>query len=438
VVLALTIIGQYRTMSVVIRRELELVRVIGSIVHLDEVLTMSVRMAAATGDGHWAERYHEHEPRLAGAIARARTLADRAGDERAIELTDVANAALIDLERRALEHVERGELESARSLVLGASYARRKGDYAGGVDELRRSIESRVRGRMRLVAGVTVISGVLACVGLAASGGLLLRTMHRHRREGRAKDELVMLARRGTMGELSASLAHELNQPLAAITNYCEAGLAFAADPEADPGDLRRALTGARDEAARAGAIIRQIRSFARGDDGLPRRLEVAELVRSSLVLVRSEARQVAVAVEVHEPEVGAVVEVDAVRLQQVLVNLLVNAIDACRLVPAGARRVVVRWWNEDRWVIISVRDTGPGIDPEARERLFEPFFSTKAEGLGLGLGLSLSRGLVEAAGGRLECVDGHDGSDGPIDATGASRDRIAGAELRVILPLAH
>ena len=224
------------------------------------------------------------------------------------------------------------------------------------------------------------------------------------RAETEAKEQraqLTHLTRVALLGQLSGALAHELNQPLTAILSNAQAALHFLAADRIDPAELREILGDIVAEDQRAGEVIHRLRAlFKRGETGL-QQLRVNELVHESLDLAHGDlvTRNVAVATDLspHLPPVRG----DRVQMQQVLLNLLVNACEAMSGDTRGARHVTIATRaTDDGAVQISVTDRGPGIPAEQEPRLFEPFFTTKAQGLGLGL--SISRSIVTAHGGRL------------------------------------
>jgi two-component system sensor kinase FixL len=208
------------------------------------------------------------------------------------------------------------------------------------------------------------------------------------------------------MGEMASTLAHELNQPLSAIANYLRGSRRLLDAGNADPAIVSSALDKAADQALRAGEIIRRLRNFvARSEE--QRSVEpVTKLVEeaSALALVGAKEHRVQVNFKI-DPAVPTVL-VDRVQIQQVLVNLIRNAVDAMmvserRLLTISSRPA------PDEMVEIAVSDTGPGIDPSLKESLFQPFHTTKANGMGVGL--SICRSIVEAHGGRIvaEANDG-------------------------------
>lgn len=216
-----------------------------------------------------------------------------------------------------------------------------------------------------------------------------------------AQDRLTHVARLSTMGEMAAGLAHEINQPLAAITTYAQACQRLIAEGEAlDAADIRESLAQISQQALRAGEVIRRLRTFVANREVRREPIGCNRLIEDLLALARPDLRahdvRLILDVQPELPEVMA----DAVQLQQVLINLFRNAIDATLHNGAAQREITLRAVAAKDGVEISVHDHGPGVEPGALASLFNPFFTTKANGTGLGL--AISRTIVNAHGGKL------------------------------------
>lgn len=222
-------------------------------------------------------------------------------------------------------------------------------------------------------------------------------------REARAKrDSIAHEARLVAMGEMASGVAHEINQPLSAISNYCETGLAALAAGTRDDEILERTLRGAASQAQRAGEIIRRLREFVRKGDTTRTLVDLNELIEETIGLVSHDARARNIKIldecDTDLPQVT----VCRIQIQQVLFNLLRNSMEAIEDYKEGLnRKVCVRSARPNPHLVrIDVLDTGPGLDPHEAAWIFEPFETSKPGGMGLGL--SISRSIIEAHGGTL------------------------------------
>lgn len=220
--------------------------------------------------------------------------------------------------------------------------------------------------------------------------------------------ELVHISRLSAMGEMASTLAHELNQPLTAIANYMKGSSRIVAEIQSERAPiLKAALEKSAEQAIRAGQIIRRLRDFvARGEsersiDSLSKIIEEA----SALALVG--AKESGIHVRMRLDQEGDFALVDRIQIQQVLLNLVRNAIDAMKQ-STRKELTITKHAPSDGMVTVSVSDTGPGIDPEIRAQLFQPFVTTKPEGMGVGL--SISRTIIDAHGGKLWVDDNPQG----------------------------
>ena len=222
------------------------------------------------------------------------------------------------------------------------------------------------------------------------------------------QSELVHVSRLTAMGEMASGLAHELNQPLSAIANYLRGSVRLL--DKGDPADtprLRDALDKAAGQALRAGDVIRRLRDFV-GRGEVERRVEaLSQMVQEASALALVGAKELGVRVTMgFDPKVDRVLA-DRVQVQQVVINLIRNAMDAMPVVERRELRVTTRDQG-DGFTAVLVSDTGPGISEEVRERLFQPFTTTKKEGMGVGL--SICRTIIEAHGGTIWADSNADG----------------------------
>jgi two-component system, LuxR family, sensor kinase FixL len=218
-------------------------------------------------------------------------------------------------------------------------------------------------------------------------------------REQRA--ELAHVARISTMGELAASLAHELNQPLTAILSNAQAALRFMTSKPADLEEVREILHDIVKDNSRAGDVIRRMRALVKKEALEFSTLDLASLLRDVIALVHSDAILQNVRVTYELDDDLPPVRGDKVQLQQVVLNLLLNAFDAMNECPASEREVKLKTERQDAELIkVAVSDRGTGLSGDKLDKIFQPFYTTKGEGLGMGL--SICRSIIEAHGGHL------------------------------------
>lgn len=225
----------------------------------------------------------------------------------------------------------------------------------------------------------------------------------------RIREEYVHIARVSAMGELTASLAHELKQPLAAIRSNAQAALRFITGDKPNIDELHEVLKDIVTDNRRADDVIVKLRSLMRKSKLQITELDMKELVRDILPLVNSHQamRKISLHLEINET-IPAVVG-DRIQMQQVMLNLILNSTEALMNMKKKYRSILVRAYQQDtRVVTMSVKDNGPGIAPEVLPHIFEPFYTTKQEGLGMGL--AICRSIIEDHGGRLWAENNPDG----------------------------
>jgi PAS domain S-box-containing protein len=257
-----------------------------------------------------------------------------------------------------------------------------------------------------------------------------------HRAEAEAqqrREEVVRLSRINLLGEMTASIAHELNQPLSGITSNAGAVQRLIDRGSVDLGELREINIDIAADARRASEIIRRIRNTIKKGAAIRERIDLNEMVTKVERMVQPDARlhscKLKMSLERNLPPIAG----DPVEIQQVLINLTTNALDSMLETPLSERKVEISTGHEDGVVNLSVRDHGAGISEEARERLFEQFFTTKKDGLGMGL--AIVRSIIESHGGKIaaENVDGGGArfclklpmSKGVVEMTSANGNRI-------------
>jgi len=217
----------------------------------------------------------------------------------------------------------------------------------------------------------------------------------------RLRQDIAHVGRVSVMGQLASALAHEINQPLGAILRNAEAAAIFLQDPSPDLAEIAAILEDIRKDDQRAGAVIDRMRALLRRQEVEMKPLEVPQMLDDVAALLRPDAMARHIALDMDVPPDLPRLRGDRVQLQQVLLNLILNGMDAVGSDAANGRRVAVAARREGRDTLaFSVADTGTGIPSARIERVFDPFFTTKASGIGMGL--SISRSIVESHGGRI------------------------------------
>lgn len=242
-----------------------------------------------------------------------------------------------------------------------------------------------------------------------ANAHLRSEITERHKTEiqlRQTQTELVQATKLAALGQMSAGLSHELNQPLSAIRSYSDNARTFLDRDQVDP--ARSNLKSISELTERMGRIIKNLRTYARNEPVALRAVPVNEAITESLALMDARIRAENIRVSVDLPPTDAIATAGAVRLQQVLVNLISNALDAMRDAPEKHLFLSVDASASD--ISITVRDTGGGIIQGDIDKLFDPFFSTKDVGEGMGLGLSITYGIIKQFGGEISADNHPDG----------------------------
>ena len=226
-----------------------------------------------------------------------------------------------------------------------------------------------------------------------------LRESERRYREAQA--ELAHVNRVTTMGQLTASIAHEVSQPIHAVAINAQAASLWLAAQPPDLEEVGKILARIVESSNRAGDVIGRIRALVKKAPQKKDRLEINGAIREVIELTRGETEKNGVSVRTQLADDLPLVQGDRVQLQQVILNLIVNAVQAMSGVGDGARELLISTGTAELdGVLVTVRDTGPGLPPSSLERLFDAFYTTKADGMGMGL--SICRSIIEAHGGRL------------------------------------
>jgi two-component system sensor kinase FixL len=373
---------------------------------LSAAIFLSVGFGMAIGGG-W---FHAARRRAAAVNDHLRSILDTVPDgvvviDRAGIMTSFSPAA-----ERMFGWTEAEAVGRNVSLLMPEPYASAHDKY---LDRYARTGDKRIIGAGRVVVGrrkdgstfpIELAVGETKGPTPSFTGFIrdLTESQETETRLQELQNELVHVSRLTAMGEMASTLAHELNQPLSAIANLLTGSRRLIdRGREADQAKVRDAIDRAAAQALRAGEVIHRMRDFVRRGASERAVESLSKLIEeaSALALIGEKERQVDVRLDL-DPRADAVFA-DRVQVQQVLLNLIRNGIDAMQ--DNGARRRVLTIGadqTEDGWARISVADTGPGIAESVRERLFQPFMTTKPQGMGVGL--SISRSIIEAHGGRI------------------------------------
>ena len=219
-----------------------------------------------------------------------------------------------------------------------------------------------------------------------------------------AHADLAHASRMTTMGELTASLAHEVNQPITAAVNGASTCVRWLTRDVPDVGEAREAALGAIRNAKRAADIINRIRSISRKGESKRQLADVNELIREIITLLRNEASRYSISIRTDLDTVLPKVMVDSVQVQQVMMNLIMNSIDAMKNTDQTRELLIRSRQAEDQRLVISVSDSGVGLPHNQVDHIFDAFFTTKPHGIGMGL--RISRSIIESHGGRLWATD--------------------------------
>jgi two-component system, LuxR family, sensor kinase FixL len=321
------------------------------------------------------------------------TWRQRARDDPAIPPESRLGASYYDALNAWARGTDAAQISTALSDVLSVAGRRRRIEYSVTTAHGLRWIEQTIERLGRPEGGAVV---VIADVTARKSAELDAQARYQ---------ELTHLARVAAVGGISGAIAHELNQPLSAIRGNAEAALRLLEQEQATPEDVKEILRDIVHNTGRASGVVQRVRALLRpGADPVRQPLNLSILVADVLRLVQNELVRRKVQLTADLPASLGLVEGDAIQIQQVVLNLVMNACEAMEQMAIKARRLVVttRLGRSGNEVQVSVRDFGPGVTKEDRQRVFMPFVTSKAAGLGLGL--FISRRIVEAHGGRLWC----------------------------------
>jgi PAS domain S-box-containing protein len=352
------------------------------------------------------------EQGLRASEARFRTFVDHATDAFILHSED---GTIIDANRQACESLgySRDELIGMSPLDVDPDVDKAflRSLWARLDTEEIISFESRHRRKDGTIFPVEIRLRAFQDGGRRLGLALIRDITERKRAEAEAREgehryremqmELAHANRVATMGQLTASIAHEVKQPIAATVSNAQAALRWLGRQPPVLEEVRQALTSIAKDGIRAGDVVGRIRDLIKKAPPREDRLDVNRAIREVIELTRGEAFKNGVSVQTELVDGLPLIQGDRVQLQQVMLNLMINAVEAMSGVNHGPRELLISTGKSDTGgVCVAVRDSGPGLTPAALERLFEPFYTTKPRGLGLGL--SICRSIIEAHGGRL------------------------------------
>jgi C4-dicarboxylate-specific signal transduction histidine kinase len=405
----------------------EIQRLKGEIVHLDEVLTMSAKMAAATGDLAWRSRYDEFDPKLIAAID---ALSPLIPDIKPTHNTDVANQKLVNMERRSFDFIQNNQHQQALNLLTSPEYELEKAKYADGMKEVSEKMDTFVKSeRMRfeqdflrsvqsaiVLLLLSIFGWVYVFSALKNWGAAILelnRTLDERVREKtmelgnqmevqrQVELKLVASSKLAALGEVAGGIAHEINNPLAIIQGKSRRIKRTLSEPSEVRDSVVNDVDKILETCERIAKIVSGMRIFSRNADNDPfNSCNTRELITDCLGLCQEKFKHAGIDIRANNI---AEIEFDcrATQIAQVLVNLLTNSHDAIQDFDTKWIQLDVKALDVNHVQFIVI-DSGSGISESIAEKIMQPFFTTKEIGKGTGLGLSISRGIVEDHGGTL------------------------------------
>ena len=403
--------------------QLEVQELTGTIRHYDEILTMSARMAAATGDLTWEERYHRHEPALDRAITALREISPRLFDQEIGRSTDEANQRLVAKELAAFAAVRQGDRAQAESILFSKEYEELKLQYDSCMERAATSLASHVQAELAsLLTRLFWLTLASFVATFLLASGLYRLNRDRGRLQASILEDRMLTLQAGDHAKSAflANMSHEIRTPMTAILGYTE----LLGDPQQTIEQRRNALQTIRRNGQHLLSIVNDILDLSKIEAGkftlektICSPIEILDDV-ITLMQVRAESGNVTLNVE-YEVPLPREIETDPLRLRQILINLIGNAI---KFAENGTVTVRMRFEDGDQAgatrnatgerpgvVCFEIADTGIGMSEEQTAQLFTPFTQADSSSSrrfgGTGLGLTISRRLARLLGGEIEVV---------------------------------
>ena len=280
-------------------------------------------------------------------------------------------------------------------VLLSVGFCKKSGIVFVGVGCIALTLLSDLLTANTGVSEAGVINTAISLLAITSTTFLAVKIQSAKVAASEARSQLAHVVRVTTLGELAASIAHEVNQPLAAAVINGNACLEWLAAHPPNFDEARQAIARLVEDTHRASDIIAQIRALTKGSTSEKGPLDINEIILATVTLIDGEIQRNQVSLQTQLSNDLPIVDGDRVQLQQVILNLILNAIEAMNLVPAGPGMLIISSAKSDsNGVLISVQDSGAGFAEENRDRLFNAFYTTKPGGMGMGL--AISRSIVE------------------------------------------
>ncbi|MEK6627111.1 MAG: ATP-binding protein [Bdellovibrionota bacterium] len=388
----------------------------GKITHFDEVLTMSARMAAATGDAKWENRYRQFEPSLDDTIKKLISLQPK--EVKAADETNEANKKLVEMENQAFLLVQQNRQADASQVLFSSEYEQQKKIYATGTLNFYENTKKTLNHELKIHReNVSVLrSSLIAFLAVSFFGWIMvllkvrkwnteLSLINEHL-DNRVKEQTALLvntSKMSALGEMAGGVAHEINTPLAIIGMRVEQMEECVNDGDFDAIDFVEAISVIKSTVTRIAAIVGGLRFFAReGKLAETQTISISKLTEETISFCSERFSNHGVQLDIVKNEIYATTQIECrtVEMSQVLLNLLNNAFDAVE----GLKEKWIRleFSESGQFVDISVTDSGHGIPKDIQEKIMQPFFTTKEIGKGTGLGLSISNGIIMSHQGKI------------------------------------